>query len=106
MCLSWMIYLNRGSYGLLPCSEPGSENGLKRKKRRKEFAAEGASVEGSANNNDVLKEDTTKQKEDKSGDDHPTSEQDQKFSDIKCVFSLLKHVEDVWSPSARVFILV
>jgi len=66
-------------------NEPGSENGLKRKKRRKEFAAEGVSVEGSANDNDVLNEDTTKQKEDNSGDDHPTSEQDQKFSDIKSV---------------------
>lgn len=76
---------DKGSYELLPFSETGSENGGKQKKRRKECAAEGISVEGSANDNNVLKEDTTKQKEDKSEDDHPTSEQDQKFSDIKSV---------------------
>lgn len=86
---------------MLPFSETGSENGGKQKKRRKECTAEGISVEGSANDNNVLKEDTTKQKEDKSEDDHPTSEQDQKFSNIKCVFSLLnvfsllKHFERV-----------
>lgn len=90
-----MIYLSSGSDELLPCSETGAENGGKQKKRRKECAAEGISVQGSANYGNVLKEDTTKQNEDKSGDDHPTTEQDQKLSDLKCVFSLLKQFERV-----------
>ncbi|GFY90349.1 hypothetical protein Acr_07g0005460 [Actinidia rufa] len=67
---------------LLPTTETGTENGVKPKKRRKETVAEGKSLEGGANYNNVLREDQVKQNEvgsAKSGNDHSIrSELDQK----------------------------
>ncbi|XP_057495796.1 peptidyl-prolyl cis-trans isomerase FKBP43-like [Actinidia eriantha] len=72
---------------LLPTTETRTENGVKPKKRRKETVAEGKSLEGSANYNNVLREDQVKQNEvgsAKSGNDHSIrSELDQKCSDIR-----------------------
>ena len=64
---------------------------IKPSQGRKETAAEGKSLEGSANYNNVLREDQVKQNEvgsAKSGNDHSIkSELDQKCFDIRRVFS-------------------
>ena len=87
-----MICVNRETDWLLPTTETGTENGVKPKKRRKETVADGKSLEGSANYNNVLREDKVKQNEvgsAKSGNDHSIrSELVQKCSDIRRVFSL------------------
>ncbi|THF99755.1 hypothetical protein TEA_005392 [Camellia sinensis var. sinensis] len=64
----------------LPSTEAGSENGAKPKKRRKECAADGKAVEGSANYNNVLKED--KMKQNGGAGKSVRSEQDEKFASI------------------------
>ena len=69
----------------------GTNVEIKPSQGRKETAAEGKSLEGSANYNNVLREDQVKQNEvgsTKSGNDHSIkSELDQKCFDIRRVFS-------------------
>lgn len=67
----------------LPFTEAGSENGAKPKKRRKECAADGKAVEGSANYNNVLKED--KMKQNGGAGKSVRSEQDEKFASVKSI---------------------
>ncbi|KAF5946395.1 hypothetical protein HYC85_016623 [Camellia sinensis] len=67
----------------LPSTEAGSENGAKPKKRRKECAADRKAVEGSANYNNVLKED--KMKQNGGAGKSVRSEQDEKFASVKSI---------------------
>lgn len=67
----------------LPSTEAGSENGAKSKKRRKECAADRKAVEGSANYNNVLKED--KMKQNGGAGKSVRSEQDEKFASVKSI---------------------
>ncbi|GMP61803.1 hypothetical protein CsSME_00024125 [Camellia sinensis var. sinensis] len=67
----------------LPSTEAGSENGAEPKKRRKECAADRKAVEGSANYNNVLKED--KMKQNGGAGKSVRSEQDEKFASVKSI---------------------